>query len=41
MDAGQVREFVAGRLPDAAVPATVVVLDELPLTPAGAVDPAA
>ncbi|MET7324685.1 amino acid adenylation domain-containing protein [Streptomyces sp. NPDC005549] len=41
VDAGQVREFVAGRLPDTAVPVTVVVLDELPLTPAGAVDPAA
>ncbi|CAM5243129.1 D-alanine--D-alanyl carrier protein ligase [Streptomyces tendae] len=41
VDAGQVREFVAGRLPDAAVPVAVVVLDELPLTPAGSVDRAA
>ncbi|MFG2887857.1 amino acid adenylation domain-containing protein [Streptomyces sp. NPDC048297] len=41
VDAEAVRAFVAGRLPDASVPATVVVLGELPLTPAGAVDLAA
>jgi acyl carrier protein len=41
LDAEEVRAFVAGRLPDTSVPATVVVLGELPLTPAGAVDLAA
>jgi hypothetical protein len=36
--AGAVREFAAGRLPDYMVPAAVVALEAIPLTPNGKVD---
>ncbi|MFC0530993.1 condensation domain-containing protein, partial [Phytohabitans kaempferiae] len=38
LDAVNVRGFVSGALPDYMVPAVVVVLDRLPMTPSGKVD---
>jgi amino acid adenylation domain-containing protein len=40
VDSGQVREYVSDRLPLHMIPAALLSLDELPLTPAGKVDPA-
>ncbi|MDN3356468.1 non-ribosomal peptide synthetase [Actinomadura sp. DC4] len=41
VDGGELREFAAGLLPDYMVPAAVVPLEALPLTPSGKVDRAA
>ncbi|MFI1855244.1 amino acid adenylation domain-containing protein [Streptomyces sp. NPDC020480] len=41
LDAAALREFMAGRLPAYMVPAVVVVVDAVPLTPSGKVDRAA
>ncbi|MGV9928880.1 non-ribosomal peptide synthase/polyketide synthase, partial [Nocardia rhamnosiphila] len=38
IDVAEVREFVGQRLPSYMVPASVMVLDEVPLTPAGKLD---
>ncbi|MFC8935836.1 non-ribosomal peptide synthase/polyketide synthase, partial [Rhodococcus sp. NPDC057135] len=38
LDPEEVRTFVSGRLPAHMVPAAVIVLEEIPLTPAGKVD---
>ena len=41
VDPAQVRQFVAGRLPDYMVPTAVIALDALPMTPSGKLDRAA
>ncbi len=38
LSVGQIREFLAGKLPSYMVPSTVVFLDTLPLTPNGKID---
>ncbi|WKX69471.1 condensation domain-containing protein [Streptomyces sp. XD-27] len=41
LDIAQVREYLAGELPDHMVPTAFVEIDRLPLTPGGKLDPAA